>query len=203
MIPLQGLAKLLRALPLTAALLCLPPALLADAASDGERGIAEYRKGNLIEAMQWLQKSAEAGYARAQTTLAFILDISEDDENAFRWYQAAAEQNDAAGLFGLGNMYAKGEGTAKDPQQAGQLIRQAAEMEHLQAMRVYASALERGELGFAPDQAAAANWFHKAANLGDPVAMHRLRQAYSLGQLGLEADAGRAAEWDAKIKNSN
>ena len=203
MTPLHGLLNSPPALALAAALLCLPTTLLADAVSDGERGIAEYRKGNLIEAMQWLQKSAEAGYAPAQTTLAFILDTSEDDEIAFRWYQAAAEQNDAAGLFGLGNMYAKGEGTAKDPQRAGQLIRQAAEMEHPQAMRVYASALELGQLGFAADPNAAATWFHKAAELGDPVSMHRLKQAYSLGQLGLEADPERAAEWDAKMKQSN
>lgn len=184
-------------------MLLLPSALLADARSDGERGIAEYRQGNLIEAMEWLQKSATAGYAPAQTTLAFILDAAEDDEAAFRWYRAAADNNDAAGLFGLGSMYAKGEGTPKDPGKAGELIRQAAELEHLQAMRVVANALELGQLGFAPDPAAAADWYLKAANLGDEISMQRLQKAYSHGQLGLQVDAKRAAEWDAKIKQIN
>ncbi|UCH40122.1 MAG: hypothetical protein JSU67_18705, partial [Gammaproteobacteria bacterium] len=54
----------------------VPPGLQADARSDGERGIAEYRKGNLIVGMELLQKSAEAGYAPAQTTLAYILDAA-------------------------------------------------------------------------------------------------------------------------------
>ena len=184
-------------------ILSLPSTLQADARSDGERGIAEYRQGNLIEAMEWLQKSAAAGYTPAQTTLAFILDAAEDDEAAFRWYLAAADKNDAAGLFGLGSMYAKGEGTAKDPGKAGELIRQAAELEHVQAMRVYANALELGQLGFATDPAAAAAWYLKAADLGDVVSMQRLKDAYSKGQLGLQADAKRAAEWDAKIKQSN
>ena len=183
--------------------LFLPSELLADARSDGERGIAEYRQANVIEAMEWLRKSATAGYAPAQTTLAFILDAAEDDEAAFRWYQAAADSNDAAGLFGLGTMYAKGEGTTKDPGKAGELIQQAAELEHVQAMRVYANALEHGQLGFAPDPGKAATWYHKAANLGEVISMRRLRQAYSLGQLGLEADANRAAEWGAKIQQSN
>ena len=184
-------------------LLFWPSALLADARSDGERGIAEYRQGNLIEAMEWLRKSATAGYTPAQTTLAFILDAAEDDEAAFRWYQEAADKNDAEGLFGLGSMYAKGEGTEKDSARAGELIRQAAELEHLQAMRVYANALELGQLGFAADPGEAAAWYLKAANLGDVVSMQRLKDAYSLGQLDLQIDAKRAAEWDAKIKQSN
>ena len=184
-------------------MLLLPSALLADARSDGERGIAEYRQGNLIEAMEWLHKSAKAGYTPAQTTLAFILDAAENDEAAFRWYSEAAENNDAEGLFGLGTMYAKGEGTAKDPGKAGELIRRAAELEHLQAMRVYAHSLEHGMLGYTASPNEAADWYLKAANLGDATSMQRLKKAYSLGQLGLPADAKRAAEWDAKLKQSN
>ena len=184
-------------------ILVWPSALLADARSDGERGIAEYRQGNLVQAMEWLQKSATAGYTPAQTTLASILDAAEDDEAAFRWYQAAADSNDAAGLFGLGSMYAKGEGTAKNPARAGELFQQAAELGHVQAMRVYANALENGQLGLAHNPGEAIAWYLKAANQGDVNSMHRLKQAYSLGQLGLQADAKRAAEWDAKIKQSN
>ena len=66
-------------------------------------------------------------------------------------------------------------------------------------MRVYAHALEHGQLGFAVNPAEAAAWYLKAANLGDEISMQRLKQAYSLGQLGLEPDSKRAAEWDAKI----
>ena len=178
----------------------VPPGLQADARSDGERGIAEYRKGNLIVGMELLQKSAEAGYAPAQTTLAYILDAAEDDAAAFHWYQQAADQNDAEGLFGLGGMYAKGEGTEKDPRKAGELIERAARLDHPRSMRVYAHALEHGQLGFEAAPEKAAEWYLKAANPGDGASMKRLSQAYTLGQLGLQAGPGQAADWDKKLK---
>lgn len=184
---------------LMALLLLLPSTLQADARTDGDQGIEEYRKGNLIEGMQLLEKSAAQGYAPAQTTLAYILDAAEQNADAFHWYQQAAESNDAAGLFGLGGMYIKGEGTVKDPIKGGQLIKQAAQLDYVQAMRVYAHALEHGQLGFEPDQHSAAEWYLKAASRGDQNSMHRLKTAYTLGQLGLPVDPQQVEAWDEKI----
>ena len=176
---------------------------LADAKTDGDRGIEAFRQGNLIESMQLLERSAKAGYAPAQVTLAYILDYSERDKEAFGWYQQAADSNDPAGIFGLGGMYAKGEGVGRDPVKAGQLTRRAAEMAHLPAMRAYAYALENGALGFARDDAAAVEWFRKSAEAGDQVSMHRLKDAYSQGQLGLPVDPAQASAWEEKIKPNN
>lgn len=184
---------------LLALFLLLPSTLQADARTDGDQGIEEYRKGNLIEGMQLLEKSAAQGYAPAQTTLAYILDAAEQDADAFHWYQQAAESNDAAGLFGLGGMYIKGEGTVKDPIKGGQLIEKAAQLDHVQAMRVYARALEHGQLGIEPDQRSAAEWYLKAATLGDQNSMLRLKKAYTLGQLGLPVDPQQVETWDKKI----
>jgi TPR repeat protein len=144
-------------------------------------------------------KSAAQGYAPAQTTLAYILDAAEQDAEAFHWYQQAADHNNAAGLFGLGGMYTKGEGTVKDPIKGGQLIKQAAQLDHVQAMRVYAHALEHGQLGFEPNQRSAANWYLKAASRGDQISMQRLKQAYTLGQLGLPVDPQHVEAWNEKI----
>ena len=176
---------------------------LADAKTDGDKGIEEYRNGNLIEAMDLLEKSALKGYTPAQITLAYILDQAEQDSEAFHWYQQAAKNKDAAGLFGLGGMYAKGEGTEKDPQKAGQLIKQSALLGHLPAMRAYAYALEHGQLGFSQNNSAAAEWYLKAANSGDEVSMRRLRNAYTLGQLGMPIDPEQASKWDAEINMEN
>jgi TPR repeat protein len=173
--------------------------LLADARSDGDRGIEAFRQGNLIESMQLLERSALAGYVPAQVTYAYILDISERDEDAVKWYRQAAENNDPAGKFGLGVMYAKGEGVERDPRMAGQWTRQAAEMEHLPAMRAYAYALENGTLGFAQNPTAAVEWFLKAAQAGDDVAMRRLKNAYAEGQLELTIDPEQALFWEEKI----
>lgn len=179
--------------------LVMSATLLADARSDGDLGIAEFGKGNLIEAMQLLEKSAAQGYLPAQITLAFILDAAERDTDAFDWYQQAAKRQDTAGLFGLASMYAKGEGTEKNPRKAGQLIQQAAQLEHVEAMRVYAHALEYGQLGFEPSPQTAAQWYLKAAGLGDEISMQRLKTAYTEGQLTLPVDAQQAEAWRKKL----
>lgn len=174
----------------------------ADARADGERGIAEYRSGNLIDGMRLLESSAQAGYVPAQVTLAYILDQSENNTAAFHWYSEAARSNDPAALFGLGGMYAKGEGTAPDPARAGELIRRAAELDHVPAMRAYAYALEHGSLGFDHRYRGAAEWFLRAAEHGDLDSMRRLRDAYRLGQLGLAVDDRKAEAWDAQMRRS-
>lgn len=174
---------------------------LADAKTDGDKGIAEYRKGNLIESMLLLEKSAGKGYAPAQVTLAYILDKSEQDTQALHWYQQAANNNYPAGLFGLGNMYAKGEGTEKDTQKAGQLIRQSALLDHVPAMRAYAYALEYGQLNFNQNSSSALEWYLKAASSGDKVSMRRLNNAYTLGELGLLVDPEQASIWDSKMSS--
>lgn len=186
-----------------ALVLAMPATLRADARSDGDLGIAEYRKGNLIEAMLLLEKSAQQGYIPAQTTLAFILDSAERDVEAFHWYQQAAEGQDSSGLFGLAGMYAKGEGTDRDPRKAGQLIQQAAQLEHVEAMRVYAHALEHGQLGFESSPQSAAKWYLKAAELGDVISMQRLKKAYAQGQLGLAVDAQQARAWHNKLNQTD
>lgn len=175
--------------------------LFADARSDGEQGIEAFKRGDLIESMELLERSARGGYAPAQVTLAYILDISERDEEAFKWYQEAASAGDPAGIFGLASMYEKGEGVERDRVKAGELTRRAAELDYLLAMRAYAYALENGGLGFERDPAAALDWFRRTAEAGDQVAMSRLKEAYSEGQLGLPVDPEKAAYWEAKIMN--
>ncbi len=192
----QGIASL-------ALLSTILPAIAADPRVDGEQGIIEYRKGNLIEGMALLQKSASSGYAPAQTTLAFILDAAEADEEAVHWYRKAAENNDPAGLFGLGGMIAKGEGIRKNPPMAGQLIEKAARLGHVPAMRTYAHALEHGQLGFEPRHEAAARWYLEAARLDDATSIKRLERAYTLGQLGLPVDLEQAESWKHRLNGSD
>lgn len=173
----------------------------SDATTDGENGIIEFRKGNLIEAMKLLQHSAEQGYAPAQTTLAYILDQSEEDERAFHWYQQAALQGNAEGQFGLGNMYAKGEGVELNKVKAGEWIKKSALQMHVPAMRAYAHALEYGNLGLKQDSHAAGQWYIKAANSGDNVSMRRLAQAYLRGELGFAINQQQADFWQNKLTN--
>ena len=186
---------------LLACLLLLAVAMpaAADPRSLGEQGIAEYRKGNLIEGMQLLEEAATAGYLPAQTTLAYIFDAAEQDARAIHWYSQAASAGDAAGLFGLGGMYAKGERIARDARRAGDLIVEAASLGHVEAMRVYAHALEHGLLGLEPHDEGALTWYRRAAENGDKLSMNRLAKAYKNGELGLAVDTRLSSDWQQRV----
>ena len=160
----------------------------------GKQGIEAYRIGNLVPAMQLLQESAEKGYAPAQATLAYILDQSEENDEAFRWYELAAKQGYAQGEFGLGSMYAKGEGVERNRTVAGHWIRKAALQGYVLAVREYASALETGDLGYQRNVKEAFIRFTECHDAGDMVCTRRLVQAYRDGDLGQPIDMVKSNE---------
>ena len=65
-----------------------------------------------------LQGLAEQGNAAAQFNLGVMYadgaGVTEDDEEAVRWFRPAAEQGSASAQFALGDMYARGAGVAQD-----------------------------------------------------------------------------------------
>ncbi|MES2149420.1 MAG: tetratricopeptide repeat protein [Pseudomonadota bacterium] len=145
----------------TLAALCLAsaaPWALADAAEDSAKAEQEFARGDLIAAIALWTRAAGQGYAPAQARLGDILDKSEDDEDAVDWYRKAAAQNNAAGIYGLGQMYAKGEGVPKDLAQARDLTLRAAKLEHVPAIATLMDALRSGGLGFAVNKAEADAW---------------------------------------------
>jgi hypothetical protein len=160
----------------------------------GEKGIEAFRQGNLILAMDLLSKSAEKGYAPAQTTLAYILDQSEENDQAFILFEQAAKQNYAAAQFGLGKMYASGEGVEQNQSIAGEWIKKSAEQSYLPAMRAYAFALESGSLGFDKNSEQAFHWYQLCDDAGDTVCTRRLAQVYETGDLGQPVDENKADE---------
>jgi len=132
--------------------LCTP--VMADDASieaDVQAGIDAYDRGDLMAAMSHYGKAADAGSALAQARLAWIHDLSEDNAAAVEWYRASAEQGHPDGQYGLGEMYAKGEGVEKNPNEALLWFTRAAENGHAQAQRVLISAYENGLLGLTAD----------------------------------------------------
>jgi len=187
-------------------LLWLPTLSIAaepDYVEHGKQGIEAFRVGNLIQAMDLLSRSAEKGYAPAQATLAYILDKSEQDDAAFRLFQQAADQNYAEGQYGLGSMYAKGEGTEADPVKAGELIRLSAMQKYMPAVRAYAKALESGNLGLARNPAQAVENYQLCHEQGDSVCTHRLAQAYKNGELGLPVDITRSTQLTLQLNQKS
>ena len=141
--------------------------LADDAADDLQAGIDAFNRGDLPGAMTLYEKAAEEGSAEAQVRLAYLLDYSEDNEEAFHWYGAAADQGYPDGIAGLAGMYAKGEGVAEDPQQARELYEKAGEAGHAASIRVLISAYEKGGLDVEKDATQAAYWRDKQASLKD------------------------------------
>ena len=180
-------------------LILLPAFALASAEDDGLEGIREYELGNIIDGMELLYKSADGGYAAAQAKLGYILDQAEENDKAFVWFLKAAEQGNSDGQYGLGSMYAKGDGVEKDFSEAIIWIKKAAEQGHVLAMRTYATALEKGELGISSDEEETVKWLKKAADQGDSISIRRLAQAYRGGELGLTADLEQATELQALV----
>ncbi len=80
---------------------------------------------------EWLPL-AEAGDATAQNSVGALYDhglgVDEDDAEAARWYQLAADQNLPLAMRNLANMYASGHGVAFDKSQAEYWYEKAASL---------------------------------------------------------------------------
>ncbi len=174
-----------------------------DYIQEHEKGSIAYQQGNLIQAMSHFEHAAKAGYAPSQTTLAYILDQAEEDKRAFELFKQAAEKNYAAAQFGLGNMYAKGEGTEKNQIVAGILIKKSATQQHTPAMRAYAYALEFGHLGFSKNPDLAFHWYQLCSAAGDPVCSRRLLQVYKNADLNQAANSTKAATLQQQLNPSS
>jgi uncharacterized protein len=150
---------------LTLMLGLVAPFAVAGPEQDNEQAVKEFNRGDLVASMALWRKAANAGYAPAQVWLGDVLDKSEEDQEAVEWYRKAAAQGDVAGEFGLGQMYAKGEGVKKDLAEARAHILRAAEKNHLPAMMVMMGAYRVGSLGVIPDAAQADAWEAKLVAL--------------------------------------
>jgi len=160
----------------------LSSAALADPAQDTARAEEAFRAGDLTQTIPLFKKAASAGYAPAQARLGEILDVSEFNEEAVTWFRKAADQGNAAGEFGLGRMYALGEGIEKDPKKALYWITLAAEKDYLQAVKLLAQAYRTGQLGLTVDPQQAQLWEAKARTLEKAAAAGEIKKQTEQGQ---------------------
>lgn len=145
-----------------AMLLIAAPLAFAGPEQDTEQAEQEFARGNLVGSLALWRKAAEAGYAQAQARLGDMADKAEEPAEAMKWYLKSSEQGNAAGEYGLGQLYAKGEGVKQDYAQARALTLRSAEKGFvpaiLQALEIYRA----GAMGGTIDPAQAATWEAKA-----------------------------------------
>lgn len=176
---------------------CLAAAAPADDFGAGERA---YRAGDLAGAMALLRRAADAGHGAAQALYGHLLDVSEFDEEAARYYRRAADQGNADGQFGLGALYAAGEGVERDPAAARAWFERAAGQGHAHAINALAHAFLAGELGFKTDaQEAGLAWVRKAAGQGYYPALAYLAEGLRSGRFGA-VDLAQAERLEARIR---
>ena len=78
--------------------------------------------GPRVDSLEWLRRSANQGYARAQLALGERYaqgdGVTKDEGEAAKWYLLAADQGDLSAQLQLGVLYEYGRGVAKDFTQA-------------------------------------------------------------------------------------
>lgn len=122
------------------------------------------------QAVYWLHKAAEQGYALAQFGLGMLYSgrrgVPQDDKLAVYWIEKAAEQGYEMGQWELGCMYSEGRGVAKDNELAGYWYRKAAEQGDAQRQWKLGDRYMTGH-GVAKGYEQAKFWRRKAAEQGD------------------------------------
>lgn len=117
-----------------------------------------------------LLKKAQSGDAESQYMLASMYGagdfLPQDNNEAAKWYRAAAERGHVEAQRNLGLMYLYGEGVPEDAIEGMHWIRIAAEAGSADAMRAMAIAYRDGLYGVEKDSEQAHLWSARADQAG-------------------------------------
>ena len=110
---------MLRATLLALSLALSAPQVSADAFEDAfDDALSAYDRGEFDTVAKTLRKLADQGFAPAQSFLGEMYEygegVSQNYEEALKWYLLAAEQGDGFGQANIGFMYDNGFGVAQD-----------------------------------------------------------------------------------------
>ena len=142
-------------------------------------------------------EKAQAGSVREQFQLGlafyFGKGVSQDSEEAVKWWRRAAEQGHAQAQYNLGVSYHEGKGVVQDDAEAAKWFHRAAEQGHAEAQYNLGVSYHNG-VGVARDDAKAAKWFRHAAEQGYAGAQYNLGVLYYEGQ-GVPQDDAEVVKW--------
>lgn len=158
----------------------------------------EYMDRDLfLEAMVYLKKAANLGYAIAQYKLGKMysngIGCAQDDHEALKWYTLAAKQGYADAQNSLGEMYYFGWGLNRDYNEAAKWYCSAAEQGLAIAQNNLGLLYDNGR-GVPQNDEEAAKWYLKAAEQGLPEAQCNLGWMYESGR-GVPHNENEAIKW--------
>ena len=161
-----------------------------------------YREGygtavDHVEAVKWVRKAAEQGFARAQYDLGLMYEfghgVERSYEKAVEWYQKAAEQGAASAQGLLGEMYYYGRGVEQSDVKAAEWVLKVAEQGLAMAQNILGVMYANGT-GVEQSYKKAVEWYLKAAEQGDADAQFKLGVMYEDGT-SVEQSYEKALEW--------
>jgi uncharacterized protein len=125
---------------------------------------------NFAKGIRHLTKSAEMGFATAQSTLGMIyftgIGVRKDRELAIKWCARAAGDKLPLGMFYLGMAYSVGDGIARNDDYAMRWIRAAADRQLTMAQLTLGMKLATGD-GTKKNIESAVEWLRRAAAQGE------------------------------------
>ena len=153
-----------------------------------------------LEAVKWVRKAAEQGFARAQYDLGLMYQfgrgVERSNEKAVEWYLKAAEQGYADAQYHLGVMYENGIGVEQSYEKAAGWYLKAAEQGYADAQYHLGYMYYYG-FGVEESYEKAAEWYLKAAEQGYASAQNNLGFMYQNGTVVAQSDE-KAVEWYRK-----
>ena len=182
----------------------MQPDIISDPAIMNRIGIMYgYGQGvppNPDETYKWFRRSADAGFAPAQTNLGLMYaqgnGIPQDFTEAAHWFLLAAKQNDPDAEKIMAYYYVTGTGVPRDYREAMKWYRRAAGHGDTTAYADIGLLYAKGN-GVARDPNRAVQYYIMGAMAGDPHAQALLAVQYLTGE-GITKDTRRAARWFEK-----
>ncbi|WP_374375550.1 tetratricopeptide repeat protein [Dongia sp.] len=169
------------------------------AMADYQTGVDAYYRGDFAAALEAWRPLADAGDAVAQNSIGALYDhglgVQEDNFEAARWYEMAAQQGLPLAMRNLGNQYATGHGLPYDVDMARQWYERAAALGDQQSV----SLLRQLRPSTAPAAAAAAPTFVAPTTTGSVAVPAESTASESTGQAATAAPAPSAADSDLVI----
>lgn len=182
--------------------------LLTPLAEAGDEN-AQYYLGSMYEygwgvkwsdkqALYWYLKSAKAGHAEAQNTVANLYylgasGVKQNKKTAFKWFMKAAKNGHADAQFDLAVNYRWGNGTKKNLEKALEWFGRAASQNHDRSRVEIGLMYEEGYNGF-PEYTEAVQYYSLAAKNGEPSGMYEYARVQEKG-IGVVKDTIGAQYW--------
>lgn len=164
--------------------------------------MAQKDPGALATGVDWIRKSADAGYTEAMNTLSYLYStgtgVAKDSLQEMHWLEKSAALEDASAMAALGGRYEQGRGVPKDKAKAKDLYYKAANKGSKEA------AYQLGVISLDEGNASSALYYLKrSAGSGFLPAMLKLAEMYEHGTGLGSKDPDEAVRWYTKIKETD